>query len=359
MLRKSHTLTLLLLSTFLYAQLVEAAIIRGSGRGDRSDNFSQDFYYVDNQYLNELGIIDSAIVDWGSEFAPDANLSLYNRVGGGGRALGVVPNTCVVGYTQDQVDTIETDRNSALDFFNNDPNTGNLSDAEYDAALAAINNDFDGQVTALTVGEPCIWEFTQNDPMSMFGFFGVYFDTADISYDVTWHIDGQVLPGNINTAGDVVTPDGTINKGWITLNTPDTLGLAPGDYSHMYATISLTSTTGSFFWVNRDSSNPSGFARKCSYEDNPNYNDTIPEGPDNLFTIETCGYNSYYDSDPDSQVSNAQTSFTSDFETLRILAASADPDSTPVNAPASLSTFLLGLGALLLRRRNTVKNSKR
>jgi MYXO-CTERM domain-containing protein len=353
MLRTSHKLTLLLLSTFLYAQFAEAVLLRSTGRGDKSNNFSQDFYYVENQYLNEIGIIDSAF-DFDGPFA---NKSLYNRVGGGGRGLGVVPNTCVVGYTQDQVDSIETDRLSAVDFFNNGPNIGNLSDAEYDAAIAAINNDFDAQVRALTVGEPCIWEFTQNDPMSMFGFFGVYFDTADITYDVKWYIDGQVLPGDINTAGDLDTPDGTINKGWITLNTPDTLGLNVGDYS-IYATVGLSSSTGKFFWVNRDSRNPSGFARKCSYEDNPNYDDTIPEGPDNLFTIETCGYNSFKDSDPDSQVSYAQTSFTSDFETLRILAASTDPDSTPVNAPASLGTFLLGLGALLLRRRSTVKKTK-
>ncbi|WP_214000809.1 PEP-CTERM sorting domain-containing protein [Arsukibacterium sp.] len=328
--RTLKLLTLPFLALFFFAQFAEATLVRSSGRGTLSGNYSQAFYFVDNQYLNEVGIIESAF-EFDSPFAAN---SIVRAIGGGGPGVSSVPNDCTFGYTQDDLDNLELD----IDYWRTELSYGRITDAQFDAEVAALE--------FAIYGEPCVWEFNQGDALDMFGFFSLYFDTPDVSYNVNWLIDGVSLPGDINTAGDLVTPDGTINNGWVTLNTPPTMDFAPGDYM-AYVSVGLSSSQGRFFWTSSEPGNEIVFEEKCIEKPNPDFDPDNPDLGIDPF-IDVCGYtNVYRDS---LEVSDPPLSFFSDGEMLRILPASNGP-VTQVNAPASIALLLLGLVALIVRRR--------
>ncbi|MDX1536440.1 hypothetical protein [Arsukibacterium sp.] len=326
---KLKLLTLPLLVLFLFSQFAEAGLVRTGGRGDFSANFSQAFYYVDNQYLNEVGIIESAF-DFDS---PKAANSIVRAVGGGGRGLGAVPNDCIKGYTQDDLDNLDQEINFLYQDFDN----GLITEDELNVGIAALE--------FAIYGEPCVWEFNQGDALSMFGFFSLYFNTPDVSYNVRWLIDDVSLPGDINTAGDLVTPDGTINNGWVTLNTPPTMAFAPGDYM-AYVSVSLSSSAGRFFWTSNQPGDEIVFEQKCIEKPNPDFDPDNPDAGIDPF-IEVCGYTNVDRND--SEVNNPPLSFFSDGEMLRILPA-IDGPVTPVNAPGSIALLVMGLFAMGLRR---------
>ncbi|MDX1678954.1 hypothetical protein [Arsukibacterium sp.] len=329
---KLKLLTLPLLGLFLFSQFAEAGLVRSGGRGDPSANFSQAFYYVDNQYLNEVGIIESAF-NFDEPFAAN---SIVRAVGGGGRGLGAVPNDCIKGYTQDDLDNLDQEINFLLD----DLSEGRITEAEYDAAVAALE--------FAIYGEPCVWEFAQGDALSMFGFFSLYFDTPAVSYNVNWHINGTILPGEVNTAGEIVTPDGTIEEGWVTLTTPPTMAFAPGDYM-AFVSVGLSSSQGRFFWISNEPGFEIVFEEQCVVKPNPDFD---PDAGNDEF-IEVCGYTNVDRSS--SEVNNPPLSFSSDPEMLRILPASNGP-VTPVNAPASIVLLLMGLGTMALRRQRKTRS---
>jgi hypothetical protein len=361
MFRQINIFTLAITSLFLYSQIADAGIVRTSGRGDLSGNYDEGYYFVDNQYLNERGrILESAFEN---QFY---NKSVLRTVGGGGRGLGAVPNDCVNGYTEDQVDSLEADRQSELNAFYDADSTSTLTDAEYDAAEQAIQNKYDGLVQALTVGEPCVWEFEQGESLSMFGFFSLFFGDADVNYNVTWNVAGQNVAGAINTAGNLDTPDGIINNGWVTLNAD--VDLVPGDYS-VFVNVSISSSTGKFFYDRNRPFDEVNFRRVCEY--NPAYDDyynaleqyenylfdpnnwvgPIPLNPGSVEPdIEICGYDSV---DSSYDVVSAQRYFTSDREALRILPSSVvqNPPTTDANAPASIAMLILGFGVMAYRAR--------
>lgn len=387
--RKLTLSALLFLALFLFVQIADAALLRSSGRGSRSLNFSQHFYFVENQYLNNVGIKANTSDPLFS--TPDPSLSYYKRIGGGGRGVTAVPtalnagdNSCVNGYTQDQVNDIDNDESSAINAFNNAPNVGDLTNAEYDAGIAKIQEGFAQQRQTLTVGTPCVWEFEQGEALSMFGFFGLYFGDAPIDYLVNWYVDGEEMTGDINkTGGTLATPDGPIGAGWITLpETVPAFDLAPGDYN-IHATVSLSSTQGRFFWENDDASDVVKIQKQCI--DNPahqTYIEALEKYNNYLFAVsdhaldpikypgpavpnpglaepdfEICGYNSIEQFN-NNEVSFAPLSFVSEPELLRILPVSSDtlPDSKPVSTPNPVSLLLLGLSSILLTR--IVKKSK-
>ena len=332
---KLKLLTLPLLALFLFAQFAEAGLVRTGGRGDFSSNLSQAFYYVDNQYLNEVGIIESAF----NFDAPFAANSILRAVGGGGRGLGSVPNDCIKGYTQDDVDNLEQEINFLYEDFDN----GLITEDELNAGIAALE--------FAIYGEPCAWEFNQGDALSMFGFFSLYFDTPDVSYNVRWLIDDVSLAGDINTAGDLVTPDGTIKNGWATLNTAPTMAFSPGDYM-VYAAVDLSSSAGRFFMTSTRPGDEIVFEQKCIEKPNPDFD---PDNPDDGIDpfIEVCGYTNV--DRYSSEVNDPTMSFFSDGEMLRILPANDGP-VTPVNAPASIALFLAGLFTMGLRRQRKTQS---
>ncbi|MCF2948723.1 hypothetical protein L0668_11440 [Paraglaciecola aquimarina] len=367
--RKLHFSAILFLALYLFVQIAEAALLRTSGRGSRSSNFSQTFYYLDNQHLNQVGIKEASYTNL---FAN----SISKTVGGGGRGLGAVPNTCINGYTQSD----EHDKDQEINYLHDDFNDGKISQTERDQGIDKLNFDL--------YGEPCVWEFEQGEALNMFGFFSLFFDTQDVTYDVDWFVDGkEIAGGGINTTGDLATADGQIDKGWVTLNSAPIFDLAPGDYA-VSVNVSIMSSKGKFFWENRDPSNPAGFEFNptCIINDEHqpyidalekynnylyavadhaadpiNYPDPGPIAPPNPGDVEPafeiCGHPSIDFTSYDE--SFAPTLFSSEPEILRILAASADPqpDTNPVTTPNPLSILLLGLSTAFLTRR--AKNSKK
>ena len=313
----AQEMTWLGVSLLRTSQFAEAGLVRSSGRGDFSRNFSQAFYYVDNQYLNEVGIIESAF----NFDAPFAANSILRAVGGGGRGLGSVPNDCIKGYTQDDLDDLEQE----IDFLRTELSYERITEAEFDAAVAALE--------LAIYGEPCVWEFNQGDALDMFGFFSLYFDTPDVSYNVRWLIDDVSLPGDINTAGDLVTRDGTIKNGWVTLNTEPTMAFAPGDYM-VYAAVDLSSSAGRFFMTSNQPGDKIVFEQKCIEKPNPEFD---PDNPDDGIDpfIEVCGYTNVDRND--SEENNPTMSFFSDGEMLRILPDIDQP--VTVNPLGSIALF--------------------
>jgi hypothetical protein len=364
--RKLSIFTLLLLMQFLYIQIAEAGIVRTGGRGSQSGNYSEGFYYVDNQYLNEFGRIkESAYED---QFF---SKSILRAVGGGGRGLGSVPNTCINGYTDDDLDELA----NQIDYWDTELSYGRITQDEYDTAVAAENFKI--------YGEPCVWEFTEGDSLSMFGFFSLYFGIPDVVYDVDWSISGQpTLPGEVNTLGDLDTIDGTILDGWVTLNAD--FDIAPGDYT-VYVTVGLSTPKGKIFYDRNRPNDMVNLTRVCdanpafdvyqvalalfqtyqnAVDDYYYYNDPInypyPTGPvppdpgDVVPDQDICGYDSVDQSD---NVIAAAMSFYSEGEQLRILPANVDPNSptTDVSAPASIGLLLLGWVGVILRRQTKIK----
>jgi hypothetical protein len=364
--RKLHFFTLLLLTQFLYIQVVEAAILRTSGRGSKSSNFSEGYYYVDKQYLNEFGRIkESAFED---QFF---SKSILRAVGGGGRGLGSVPNTCINGYTDDDLDDLAHE----IAYWDTELSYGRITQEEYDTAVAAENFKI--------YGEPCVWEFTEGESLSMFGFFSLYFGIPDVVYDVDWSISGQpTLSGEVNTLGDLATIDGTIYDGWVTLNAD--VDLAPGDYN-VFVSVDITTPNGKVFYDRNRPNDKVNLERICDlnpafdvyqaalslfeqyqnavddyyyYNDPVNYpypTGPVPPDPGSVAPPdEICGYDSLDSSD---NVINAAMSFYSEGEQLRILPANVDPNSptNDVSAPASMGLLLLGWLGLILRRQTKVK----
>jgi hypothetical protein len=358
---KIKLLSFLFLSQFLYVEITEAKLFQSGGRGSPSSNFSQDFFYVDNSNINAVGITTEAYADLFSN-------SISNSVGGGGRGLGSVPSECINGYTQDDQDAVDQE----ISYLQDDLNDGIITQDEFDEQAAAWQATIDG--------EPCVWEFDEGEDLFAFGFFSLFFDTLDVTYDVDWTITDDngglwELDGEINP-DDLITADGEIPQGSVLLNSAAPLDLVAGDY-FINVAVSLSSSKGGFFWENRDPSNrvtlvnptciinPEHDAWTVLYE---NWLDAIdawesggmvgpapaePVEPD----FEICGHTGILDDVDETQV-DAPTFFFSETELLRILPVVADMPPEEVNAPTSLTILLLGLAALWGTRRRacTIKH---
>jgi hypothetical protein len=353
--------TCLFLSLFLFVEIANAKLIRSGGRGSQSGNFSQDFFYVDNSNINAVGITTEAYADLFTN-------SISNSVGGGGRGLGAVPSELIFGYTQDDQDAVDDQISDLQDQLND----GTITQDEFDEQAAALQATIDGV--------PGVWEFTEGEDLFTFGFFSLFFDTPDVMYDVNWIITNDTgglweFEGEINTAGDLDSPDGEITKGSVMLNSSAPLDLAAGDY-FINVSVSLSSLTGDFFWENRDPNNTVTMEFPTCI-DNPAHSvwlidydewlDAFFEWEDNGMVgpapvepvepdFEICGHTGVLD-DFDETLVSAPTFFFSESELLRILPGSSDTDPTQVNAPASLGTILFGLWVFWIRKHMKVNRT--
>ncbi|NCP64653.1 MAG: hypothetical protein GW763_00425 [Paraglaciecola sp.] len=358
--RKLSLLTLSLITPFLYSQFAEAGLVRSSGRGDLSSNYSEGYYYVPNAYVNSLGITAEGMASF-------TNAGIKTRtVGGGGRGLGSVPSECIRGYTQDEVEDIEAYRRSELDDISNNIDQS-LPDAEYYAAYTAaenaINDKYDAQVRAKTEGTPCVWEFDYGEDLFTFGFFSLDFGTPDVNYSVNWQIVGG---GNTWNLG------GFVDNGSVILNTAAPVDLFAGDYQ-IKVNVSFYSSAGTFFYDRNRPGDEVSLREVCDV--NPDYDSYYAaNGPyemwDNAFIawedngmigpapvqppepeFEICGTTGI--GERDERVDPSQF-FTSDFELLRILPVSSgpnDPVDSVVSAPASIGMLVSGLAGMGLRRK--------
>lgn len=346
--------------------VAQAGLLRTSGRGTLSRNIEQGFYFVPNDpdlgFINEVGIVpelgeggpDAAEAARFIDFRPTTeffSVSSFRPVTGGRPGINAVPSECLAPYNQDEVDAA-------------------IADVAFQLEEEGLSADREGELLSQLdqlesgnpfPGEPCAWEFEQGEDLFTFGFFNP-FDADGILYDVNWLISGDgladpvVLPGSVNPASGTA-PDGisTIDRGWVTLNTPPP-DLSPGDYFISVA-VSLSSDAGEFFWESDDPSDSVGLKLVC--EDNPAY-DAFFENPDNFDADDTllpdldvpsvnlCGFNSV--DLISGEIRTAPTSFASDREIFRIVASPPPPPESTVATPSSLGLLLAGLLAFHRRR---------
>ncbi|MEE4109261.1 MAG: hypothetical protein V2I24_07935 [Halieaceae bacterium] len=330
-----RTSVLLFVATFLLAEVVQAGLLRTSGRGSLSREFSEVWYYVDNGSINEFG-------DATFNYSFGAGPGNTKGVGGGAPGVSAVPSDpCIASYTRADVDGEIVFVNSEIDFLN--ASFGD-DEAENDRIQAEIDDLFDRldqlEFSAFPFGnDPCVWEFEEGEDLFTFGTFGP-FGNEDIGYDVQWSILGdgvnETLEGAIQEGPNPLDP--TVREGWVTLNAPAPASLVPGDYS-LFVSVSLVAPEGRFFYTSSERDFEVEVREICRF-------------PDDEFAEEVCGFNSF-DRFTDELVT-ARTSFSSDIgEILRIIPSSTPPDDDPaaVPAPSTFAAFLLGLLILVRGRR--------
>ncbi|MFK7829392.1 MAG: hypothetical protein AB8B57_06400 [Congregibacter sp.] len=321
----------LLLLLFVYVEASEARLIRSSGRASISRNDGQDIYYVGQDSLNAAGLTEDAyrdLVNFPSRSPKDENRGVSAVPGGIGGCVKGLQEVAVF-ETQEAIDSLEGEKSN---FEPGSPEFADL-DAQIQQLAATIAND------------PCEYVFEEGEPLELFGDFNMFFDIAEISYEVNWNITGNGLnlrlPGELNTAEIRTSPDGdTFFRGeGVFLNSPAPAGLDAGIYN-VFVDVKLIAP-GEFFLASPDL----GIDWEEVCIDNPDL--TATEDPI------ICGWNTFETStfDPfNPQPFNAPTTYSSEIETLRIIAANDNPPATTVSAP---STFLLSLlGLLLIRRKH-------
>jgi hypothetical protein len=297
---------LLLLSAVSF--ITDARLIRSGGRTTSTGSVLEDFYFVEHQYFNEVGL------------SPDNfNAGNYSKIsiGGGINKLYAAPSECNVTHSFDDEQAWDDERAYILGL-----DSSEISDEDRQDALDAVGFQ----------GEPCTWEFAKDENLFLFGEFLVYFPTGGL-FDVDWTIsDGLqswILDGFVNTNPALQSPDGDgVSVGMVALNAPIPFDLDVGDYT---VSVSLTQ------------SNPNG---QFYQEDGEDALDFGCRDVDPLVEALDCGYFPF-----SLNAAGDSISFSSEQEQLRIVAASAKA-VVDVNAPASLSIFALGLGLLLARRRS-------
>ena len=243
--------------------VVDAKLIRGSGRGGSTSSTADTYYLIDDIHRNSVGL-DVAYFDAGG--FPSAHVS------GGIDLAYAAPTDCV------------------------------------DYLIIQENRDREDAGVELLEEEPCIWEFQQDENLSLFGAYLIFLaDPALI--EVSWTISNGskdwFLDGYIDNAGIPL------------LEAPIPIDMDIGDY---WATVTITQQSGP---------NASFYKQ--------NVHDTNLINCDDTLTPPVCGYSL------NSSDFYRSTSFR---EMLRIV-----PTTITVNAPATLFIYLVGLIALKRRRK--------
>lgn len=351
-------LALLFLAMFVFVEVASAKLLRSTGRGVLSEQFSEDYFFVENKDI--VRFLDGSFGMSQSGF--DNRFSLSNSIGGGGRGISAVPTN---GPTA-------TNCNGSYDDFELQDALNDLSSAEssddqtdIDRATAALEQ--------LENGDPCVYQFEQGEDLLAFGSFSMFFDTPSITTLIEWNIEGKdPITGSVNTGGDITTPDGTIANGNVVLDAPAPANLAVGVYDLKVRAI-LSSDLGEFFMVRESEpqSSTQSITLQLTEEANPAYIvwqdafeqwlqdvydpwlDNNRTGPEPVFGLtEPDVFISGYQSVSESGfVTTAPRSFFSLTETLQIIAASTDPEINPVNAPLTSGLMLFAFIGLWIRKR--------
>ena len=254
---------ILITSCLIISFVSDAKLIRGGGRGSETSSTADTYYLINDIHRNSVGI-DTAYFEAGG--FPSAYVS------GGVDLAYAAPTDCV------------------------------------DYSIIAENENRKAAGVELLEEEPCIWEFQQDENLSVFGAYLIFLaDPALI--DVRWTISNGVMDWTL--AGDID------NTGTPLLSAPIPFDMDIGDY---WATVTITQNSGpdaSFYKQNVHDSN----IVDC----------------DDTVTPPVCGYNlsssDFYRS----------TSFS---EILRIV-----PTTITVNAPATLLIYISGFMAFMRIRR--------
>lgn len=367
----TKTLSVVFLLMFFWVEMAQAALIRGSGRTTYRDQYSEAVYYVENQYLNEMGVKSDEY------FSFNWDDDVTSRTGGT-VGISASPGECTRSFTKDEeyeaderIGQIESELT-----WNDDPNDV----ARLEAELADLYEFLEV--------DPCVWQFEEGEDLFLWGFFAFVFDSTDVDYDVTWSISGNgnfwSEKGTVNSDGPITDPDDssyTIGNKNALLSIPAPSGLTVGDYE-VSVSVTISSDDGGFvyesgnhpngpYWLEEQCvENPGlrpwddareAFLTSIDHLDDPEYTQQVDawfaENPEPEYDI--CGYaaqRTYYDSATRSyydEVIPAPTYFSSTSEILRITPMSAaiqDP-SQPIDEPNPFGLLVFGMGGLLVRYR--------
>lgn len=415
MLRIKSMFVLIALPVFIYVDAVQAKLITsGDGRPTLSRQFPTTLIYVEDRYLNDQGVVADDPFGGSREFdttlwggirnpafeASGSNIFLNNvgnsgirlndNIGaratkfGEGFGVGVFPSGTFDDGTRcyrdgGNVSVLEEDRRlfeeqgftvgSYLDEDGNPPTVA-LDGADfvndYNRELEELNR-LQGRIDDATVSEPCKWQYTVGQELSIFGFYQWLLRNedgsinSDIDYDVNYLIANDFYQGTLNTETSSVG---------LTLAGDALDHLAPGEYN-IRAEVTVSSSKGKFFTTVDDPdefnnlqfqfdptcvNNPQYQSYQAFLELNSNLDFEIAEQrwiaqngaiPDEF----TCGRKVANDGGAGTtRAPSTSEFFWSATERLIIVASdSTDEPDVRVSSPGSLSLLLLGVSLIYIR----------
>lgn len=382
----------LFLVLFLWVEIAEARLYRGSGRSTARDQYSEATYFINNQYLNDMGVNDKYMDITHPDYESVSGLfsTVKSRVGGF-NGVEAVPYECTKSVVAQDQFNLQSDIEN-LEFQLNDIDSYGEAYAGERAEVVAALAPLEEEYNRLYTSEPCVWEFEQGEDLFLWGAFDFYFGDADVQYDVNWTIAGNGqqwdLAGFINEDNgltDPNTPTESIDAGSAMLSINAPLDLAPGEYA-LSVSVTLSSQTGGFLYSSiNHPDGPYAIERQCRYNDefddygdaytayeatishlnNPEYDAALdnwilenPEPPSDI-----CGYGAYQEiygtsNNTQYELIRPLTELYSVSEMLRILPASYDiPEEVEANAPATFGMFLLSLVGIGARRTIKKRNA--
>jgi hypothetical protein len=341
---------LIFLSSFIFVQIAEARLIRGSGRTVISYQHETNYYFVENaelvDFANYTGMSEVAYSNKDSGFG-----TTTRTIGGGGQGISAVPTS--------------------------GPSAAEDCNASYDFGDVA------------PVAEPCIWSIEEGEDLTAFGSFSMFFDNPLIEHQIEWLISGngivKTLDGSINAGLPINTPDGIIGTGQVMLEALwSDLDLLPGDYEISVNAI-VSSSAGKFFHETRrlgTGTTATEVILERVDEENPAHNEWLalreawerdildpwfnnPVGPEPTFDIpeppmSLVAYAMNEESQgfvdaSDTLLLDSRFTLLQNFgpEILRIEAATSLPPVNSVSAPSAFILILTG-GLLVLRRKTNL-----
>jgi hypothetical protein len=362
----------------VFVDTVQAKLIRGSlGAPTLSRQFSTEYLYFDNQYLNDQGVaVDSGSFRLNNTSKFGAKASSFGEGGG----VDVFPSGTFA-------DGARCYRGESLNILNDlKDEIGNLtSDTDID--------DVQSQIDAIEASEPCKWEYTKGQELSIFGTFSWLFrgnddatlaDEDNLSYIVTYLIGGKEFVGAI-TSVETPTGFGTLFPGTsigVDLAADALDDLVAGEYDISVEVEVSSNGNGKFFkrGFGPDIESDIQWADDETCKDNPKFNeyeqfrdDQFNATPDdselpseaeierrwleNNSTVPLdpyiCGIVTADDGGEGvKQTPSDRVTFYSATERMIIVGSNNDDgdDEVRVSSPGHLSLLLFGLSFICLRR---------
>jgi hypothetical protein len=328
--RALSVFAILFLSLFVFVEVAQAGLIRGGGRPTLSLEFTSNAFFMYDKDNTEITFDGRRIVGISEDsFAKRFSLGSRAYINGSNNPISAFPggSECETEFQE----TVLRQNHEIVDRLGYIESTTafdqGISQSEFDSILFEFNEANDYITRSITI-DPCIWEFGFQETISMTGLFQLVFkDNAgvinpDINYRVTWLIDGNHEVGDID-----------LSTGAISLNKD--IALAGGRDYRISASVEVSSDKGNFYLEAPEKAESPKDFELLTGED---INDESA-----FVNVSETNFNAI-------KVFEWQTVFTTEFETLRILADSSEP-VVPVTAPASFGTMLLGLLILGLKRR--------
>jgi len=354
---------------FVFIDVANAAVIRsGGGSSSLSRQFSSEWLYFNNSFLNEFGVA--------SDFNGNINLGNVGARAssfGEGNDVRLFPNTKFGDGTQcyrdgvgveelnakrEELDDLTNTVTSFLDNDDNPPTVENGDDPnfvrDYNIALDALN-ETQAFIDDATAEEPCKWQYTKGEELSIFGSFAWLFDgleVSDISYGVNYEIAGKSLAGSIAQTR-TETPFGTKFPGSVGIDLAANAldEIAAGEYDISVRVSVSSNGNGQFFRLSNGNEVDNDIKFVSNPADGTFFNTNCKDDPTPNSTEIICGVGTAKDGgfgDLVSSKSSISWSATARIEILDL--GGQDNEPNKVSSAGHVSLFLLGFSLIGIRR---------